>query len=303
MVASAKQIEQHHFLSQLLFLSSIPTYLFTRYITTAPFGRHVSASKTAPWWYGPQINAKISWFVFECPNLIWSCYLCWYKRDEGVLLLNTNDEVKPHGFWHLHNDELRISTNALLVCLFTLHYVNRAIVYPLRMNNNSQPVPFVVTMSAVMFTSLNGYLQCFYLGCIEKLPILTISTKMAPGIIQILLGTIIFFIGMCINIHSDGVLRNLRSSKKDSSLSTKQRRYYIPKGPIFTYISCPNFTGEIIEWFGFAVASHFSLASVAFFCYTASNLIPRGISHHEWYKSKFDEYPKERKWAVIPYIT
>eukprot|EP00956_Cyclotella_meneghiniana_P009821 scaffold13606_cov100-Cyclotella_meneghiniana.AAC.4 len=60
--------------------------------------------------------------------------------------------------------------------------------------------------------------------------------------------------------------------------------------------------GEILEWFGFAMASRFSLSSVAFLCYTASNLIPRGIAHHEWYKNKFDDYPIERKWAVIPFI-
>jgi steroid 5-alpha reductase family enzyme len=170
------------------------------------------------------------------------------------------------------------------------------------MNSSSQPVPLVVILSAVMFTALNGHLQCFYLGHVEKLPPLILSaSNINMSSAQTLLGIMIFLIGMGINIHSDGVLRNLRSQNKETD-TTKQRRYFIPQGASFAYTSCPNFAGEIIEWFGFAIASHYSLASVAFFCYTASNLIPRGIAHHEWYKSKFEDYPAKRKWAVIPFI-
>lgn len=298
MVASAEQIQQHRFLSQLLLLASIPTYLITRYAITAPFGRHVSTSKASPWWYGPKINARISWFLFECPNLIWSWYLCWYQLNGSIISSDGTDETKSFVL-QIRSGEIIVSTNALLVSLFTMHYVNRAIIYPLRMNRSSQPVPLVVILSAVAFTALNGYLQCFYLGHIEKLNPLTIS---ASGVhnLQVLVGISIFFIGMGINIYSDGVLRNLRSQNKDTNATT--RRYYIPKGVFFTLISCPNFAGEILEWLGFAIASNFSLPSVAFVCYTASNLVPRGIAHHEWYKNKFEEYPSERKWAVIPFI-
>ena len=63
-----------------------------------------------------------------------------------------------------------------------------------------------------------------------------------------------------------------------------------------------TFGGEMLEWLGFAVASQFSLPSVAFVVYTASNLIPRAVAHHQWYLRKFDDYPKERKWAVVPFV-
>ena len=280
MVASIEQIHLHFFCSGLLLLSSIPTYLITRYVVTAPFGRHFSATQS-PWWYGPKINPRLSWFIFECPNLMWSWYWCCYRYDDSILLREYS------------SGEILKSPNALLLCMFTLHYVNRAIIYPLRMSTSSQHVPLVVMLSAIMFTALNGYIQCFHLGHIENL----------RNNIQTLLGICIFFVGMGINIHSDGVLRELRSENNNGKAETvSNHRYYIPRDPLFTYISCPNFTGEIVEWFGYAVASSFSLPSVAFFCYTASNLIPRGIAHHEWYRSKFDDYPIERKWAVIPFI-
>ncbi|EED88186.1 3-oxo-5-alpha-steroid 4-dehydrogenase 1-like protein, partial [Thalassiosira pseudonana CCMP1335] len=180
--------------------------------------------------------------------------------------------------------------NILLLSLFAMHYINRAIVYPLRMNPNCQPVPLVVTLSAMMVTTLNGYLQSFYLVNVEK------------ENLQCWLGILIFFIGMGVNIHSDGVLRNLRRYGPSENKQQQQRTYYIPQSPLFAYISCPNFFGEILEWFGFSMASQFSLPSVAFFLYTASNLIPRGIAHHEWYLIKFEDYPKERRWAVVPFI-
>ena len=299
-MVSLEQIELHRFYSKLLLLSSIPTFLFTRYVITAPFGKHVSSQSSSPWWHGPKVYARISWFLFECPNLIWSWYYCWYQLNESILYLdiNTRSEFGTSTF-QIINGDIIIATNALLVGLFRMHYVNRAILYALRMNRNSQPVPLVVILSAVLFTSLNGYVQIFYLGHIEKLPPLILSKSNKS--LDTLFGILIFFVGMGINIHSDGVLRNLRLQNKDND-TTSQRRYYIPRGALFTYVSCPNFAGEILEWLGFAMASRFSLPSVAFLCYTASNLIPRGIAHHEWYKNKFDDYPIERKWAVIPCI-
>lgn len=58
--------------------------------------------------------------------------------------------------------------------------------------------------------------------------------------------------------------------------------------------------GEILEWIGWALACN-SLSGLAFALCTFSNLFPRALSHHEWYKQKFENYPKNRK-AVIPFI-
>ncbi|KAL7426904.1 hypothetical protein ACHAXH_003162 [Discostella pseudostelligera] len=178
----------------------------------------------------------------------------------------------------------------VLMSLFTLHYINRDIIYPLRMNPISQKVPLVVIIAAGFITTWNGYLQCFYLAHIRQ------------ENIQTWVGIGFFFLGMGINLHSDGVLRNLRRNNSTTAKPHDHHAYYIPHSPWFTYISCPNFFGELVEWFGFAMASHFSLPSVAFLIYTASNLIPRGIAHHHWYQQKFEDYPSERKWAVIPLI-
>jgi hypothetical protein len=208
----------------------------------------------------------------------------------------------------LQHNHLQISTNAILLSLFALHYINRAIIYPLRMNSNSNKVPLIVTLSACLVTTVNGYLQSFYLTQIEKYDPLSLTSLTLENI-QCWIGILLFFVGLGINVHSDGVLRNLRrygpagkSKTKQKVQQTSQHTYYIPYSPFFTYVSCPNFAGEILEWFGFAMASQFSLPSVAFLVYVIANLVPRAVAHHEWYLRKFDDYPVERRWAVIPFI-
>ncbi|KAK5966354.1 3-oxo-5-alpha-steroid 4-dehydrogenase [Trichostrongylus colubriformis] len=106
------------------------------------------------------------------------------------------------------------------------------------------------------------------------------------------IGMSMFAIGMFINIHSDSILRNLRKPGESG--------YKIPRGGMFEYVSGANFLGEIVEWSGFAIMSG-SLPAVAFAIFTASNIGPRAIQHHQWYLNKFPDYPRDRR-AVIPFV-
>ena len=56
----------------------------------------------------------------------------------------------------------------------------------------------------------------------------------------------------------------------------------------------------IFSFLGFAVMS-WSLAFVYILLVTGSNLIPRAVKTHSWYKAKFEDYPKNRK-AIFPGI-
>lgn len=77
--------------------------------------------------------------------------------------------------------------------------------------------------------------------------------------------------------------------------------YGIPYGGMFQFVSCANFFGEIVEWWGFAMAS-WSLPALAHAVFTTAVLIPRALQHHQDYLTKFKaDYPKNRS-AVIPYI-
>jgi hypothetical protein len=377
MVDTPDQIHLHTLLSKLFLLSSIPTYLVTRYVTVAPFGRHVpdatggGGGRRWKWFGTPAFDAKVSWSLFECPNLFWVWYYFFFRRhhrpsdDDSDVVFHRREEgsssssysppammmmmmaSSPPTTTTTHRGMTQPSTNVVLASLFALHYVNRAVIYPMRMNPKCQKVPLLVTVCAATVTTLNGYLQCSHLAHdIEMHPPLTRSLEL--GNVVRWAGVCLFFAGMAVNVMSDEVLRNLRrddnnapaaarppaaaaaegkerdgtttaanegrdgttTTTKDGTEEEEEEAqhhhnrgaYYVPRSPLFAIVSCPNFLGEIIEWFGYSMASTFSLPSVAFFAYTACNLIPRAVAHHEWYLRKFDDYPIERKWAVIPLV-
>eukprot|EP01138_Halocafeteria_seosinensis_P002411 gb/GECG01002468.1/.p1 GENE.gb/GECG01002468.1/~~gb/GECG01002468.1/.p1 ORF type:complete len:206 (+),score=8.30 gb/GECG01002468.1/:1-618(+) len=126
------------------------------------------------------------------------------------------------------------------------------------------------------------------------------TTPVQPtNMIQYVVGLCLFIGGWAINLHADSVLRNLRTRHNPDY--HPKTRYYIPKGGLFEYVSGANFFGEILEWFGFALAAH-TLPAWAFAIFAFSNIAPRGWQHHQWYLNKFkEEYPSSR-YAVIPFV-
>lgn len=89
--------------------------------------------------------------------------------------------------------------------------------------------------------------------------------------------------------------------KHEPWLCVVQAGYKIPHGGLFEYVSGANFAGEIVEWFGWAIAAG-CLPAWAFALFTAMNIGPRAIQHHRWYKRHFGAaYPAHRM-ALIPYV-
>ena len=188
------------------------------------------------------------------------------------------------------------------------------------MNGTTVPIVF----AAMVFNIFNGYLNGAWFRMHadpSKLWSLTQSV-----------GLVIFIAGMAINIHSDYTmfrLRRLQSSDKKSSArqlrNVQQKRYVIPRGGLYEFVSAANYLGEILgndifvtadssdlsyvilrelretEWVGFAIATQ-SPAALSFVIWTMANLVPRALQTHQWYIETFrDSYPKQRK-ALIPYL-
>ncbi len=218
----------------------------------APYGRHTSQK------WGITINNKIGWILMELPALL----------------------ICPI-YYILHNTNL-YTINTIFISLWILHYFNRTIIYPLRIKTKGKRMPLIIAASALIFNIINGLINGYYLSNTNYLEI---------NYYILLLGLIIFFTGLIININSDNKLIGLR-------LKIEENKYVIPNGGLFNYISCPNFFGELIEWLGFAIIT-LNLGSLSFFIWTFINLVPRAISHHKWYKDNFKDYPKNRK-AIIP---
>lgn len=181
----------------------------------------------------------------------------------------------------------KTSTVWIIFGLFELHYIHRTLIFPFRTRTTGKKMPMAIVLSAFGFQLVNVSLIGYVLGWHGELfPDSWLTDS------RFLLGLALFFVGMTLNIRSDNTLIGLRKPGETG--------YKIPKGGLFKWVTCPNFTGELLEWAGFALLS-WNLASLSFFIWSASNLLPRAWAHHRWYLEKFPEYPKERK-IVLPFV-
>uniref|UniRef100_A0A8C0J1I1 3-oxo-5alpha-steroid 4-dehydrogenase (NADP(+)) n=1 Tax=Chelonoidis abingdonii TaxID=106734 RepID=A0A8C0J1I1_CHEAB len=149
-----------------------------------------------------------------------------------------------------------------------------------------RPFPLQILLFGMLFCIYNGFLQGYYMIYCAQYP------KDWFTDFRFTSGVLLFLFGMGINIHSDILLRQLRKPGDHT--------YKIPQGGLFTYVSGANFFGEIVEWFGYAIAT-WSIPAFAFALFTLCFIGPRAYHHHRYYLRMFTDYPKSRK-ALIPFI-
>jgi len=87
-------------------------------------------------------------------------------------------------------------------------------------------------------------------------------------------------------------LRNLRPA------GSKARN--IPRGFAFEFVSCPNYTFEILAWMSFSFFT-WSLPALAFTVVGAVQMWFWALKKHKIYRKEFPNYPKRRK-ILIPFV-
>ncbi len=211
--------------------------------------------------WGPSVKSRYSWIVMEMPALV----------IPVVLFLLSVPSV--------------ISFIFLLIWLS--HYFHRTLIYPFRIYNSPKSFSLLVIIWGFLFNIINSlmiFLPLFFIRHIDLFQWIR-SWPFITGIL-------IFITGYIINKKSDAVLNNLKRKNN--------KKYSIPYGGLYRWISSPNYLGEIIEWAGWALLT-WSLSGSVFFIFTIANLFPRAIMNHKWYKNNFREYPQNRK-ALLPFI-
>ena len=108
-----------------------------------------------------------------------------------------------------------------------------------------------------------------------------------------LIGLLLFFVGMGINLHSDHVIRHLRKPG--------DTRHYLPARGFYKYVTSANYFGELVEWTGFALLTA-SPAAWVFVWWTAANLVPRANAIYNRYVEEFGAEAVGRRKRIIPYI-
>ena len=175
---------------------------------------------------------------------------------------------------------------SMLSILWLLHYVNRTFIYPFRIRTKGKKMPLIIVGSAIFFNCINAGLNGYFLANFES------YSSDSFYHLNFIIGLSLFIIGFFINQKSDHILIHLRKPGETG--------YKIPQGFLFKFISCPNLFGELIQWIGYALMA-WNYPALTFLVWTFANLLPRALGHHQWYKNRFDDYPKRRK-AVIPGI-
>ncbi|XP_044304321.1 3-oxo-5-alpha-steroid 4-dehydrogenase 2 [Varanus komodoensis] len=208
------------------------------------------------------LPARYAWFLQELPALLVPALL---------LALRSPPRLAPLGC-------------RLLVGMFCGHYFHRTFIYPFLIRG--RPFPLKLLVSGVLFCIFNGFLQGYHMIYCAEYPDDWCND------IRFTSGTVLFLFGMGINIHSDSLLRQLRKPGEQT--------YKIPQGGLFAYVSGANYFGEILEWFGYAIAT-WSLPALSFALFTLCCIGPRAYHHHRYYLRKFTSYPRSRK-ALIPFI-
>lgn len=160
-----------------------------------------------------------------------------------------------------------------------LHYVQRTFVFASLMRDQGRVMPASTMVMAIVFNLLNSIPNG-----------MTLRDRRFD--VWVGLGLTLFLVGFAMNLHADHVLRTLRRPGETG--------YSIPQGGLYTWVSSPNYLGEMLEWLGFAIAAQ-TLPAVAFFVFTCANLVPRAWSNHAWYRAKFPDYPTGRR-ALIPRV-
>jgi protein-S-isoprenylcysteine O-methyltransferase Ste14 len=212
--------------------------------------------------FGPVLPARLGWVLMESPAVF--ALLAFFWTGEAPL--------QPGAL--------------VLLGLWLLHYVHRAFVFPFRMRGDGKTMPVLIAAMAFVFNVFNALLNGRWLSSANRYPLEWLTDP------RFLVGGTLFLAGLGLNWWADAVLRRLRAPGESG--------YRIPRGGLYEWVSCPNYLGELIEWFGFALAA-WSLAGLAFAVYTFANLAPRAGAHHRWYRAQFPDYPASRK-ALIPFV-
>lgn len=231
----------------------------------APYGRFASDS------FGFSLSPRMGWFLMELPATI--SFIFFYFQGENRF------EAVPLFF----------------LAIWCIHYGNRGFIFPLLMRvakGQKGSFSIMIVLAGWFVTTLHGYLNAVFISHLSDH--FTNAWFTDP---RFIIGMSIYAFGYLMNLHSDNIIRNLRSKEE---VEKGEKVYRIPQGGLFKYVSSPSYFTELLSFLGFAIAT-WSLGAIFVLGVSAANLIPRAFQIHKWYKEKFADYPKERK-VIVPFI-
>jgi 3-oxo-5-alpha-steroid 4-dehydrogenase 1 len=231
-------------------------FILTSGILTARYGRHFSENS-----FWPTLNGKLGWMTMEIVSPL-------------TLLLFFLTYQRPGSLG---------STGQVLMVLWLLHYLNRAILSPL-LSPGMKSTRIDTVLMSMFFNLVNAGWVGYDLALLNLRPFT--CTPLTS------LGLALFVVGMAINMSSDYYLQSIRRQKGSGG------EYVLPEWGLYKYVVSPNYAGEIVEWTGYSIILG-RQSGWAFVVWSICNLAPRARSNLAWYREKFGDQVGSRK-SLIP---
>jgi 3-oxo-5-alpha-steroid 4-dehydrogenase 1 len=229
----------------------------------SPYGRFASSR------LGVSVSPRLGWFLMELPATL--SFL----------------------FFFLTGPRRAAAVPLVFLAMWLVHYANRGFIFPARMRvarGDRASFSLLVIVTGWGVTALHGYFHAAFftrLGTHYSTAWLTDPRFLA--------GLAIYYACFALNLHSDAIIRDLRTP---AEVAAGTKEYRVPRGGLFRWVTSPSYLTELLAWAGFALCT-WSLAGVFIFLISAANLVPRAHATHRWYRERFPDYPPERK-ALIP---
>lgn len=230
-----------------------------------PYGRFADER------FGVSIDPRLGWFLMELPAPL--AFLYFYFQGPN--------RFEPFPLF--------------ISFVWVVHYANRGFLMPALMRvpkGQRSSFGLMVVVIGWVVTSLHGYLNGTWASTFS--PQVGWEWFADP---RFLLGISLYYVALGGNLHADHIVRNLRSKEE---VEQGVKRYRIPQGGLFRWVTNASYFTELVFWAGFAIAT-WSLAGVYILAISMANLVPRAVASQKWYREKFPDYPRERK-VLIPFL-
>ncbi len=234
------------------------------WVIPSPYGRFASSK------YGISVGPRLGWFLMELPSTLSFLY------------------------FYLQGPRRADTVPLLFLAMWLIHYGNRGFYFPFSIRAaKGQKASFGLMVIAIGWgvTTLHGYFHASYFTRLHDYGVEWLRDP------RFLVGFVIYYASYALNLHSDAIIRNLRTPEE---VARGSKEYRIPEGGLFRWVTNPSYLTELTGWAGFALCT-WSLAGVFILLISLANLVPRAFATQSWYREKFPDYPRERK-VLIPYL-
>jgi very-long-chain enoyl-CoA reductase len=238
---------------------------------------------------GPQIGYQTVFFWEYLGPLV--IYLMMYLLPASLLYGSHSKSSSTSSIFSssrstMHYDSTKSLTQTLACVYWTAHYAKRIYetFFVHKFSHATMPL-FNLIKNCTYYWMFAAYVAYFV-----NHPLYT-----APAFSQTVVALTVALVCQLANYKCHVILANLRPPGSSD--------YVIPKGFLFEWITCPNYTAEICGWIAFSVATQCGAAGI-FTAVGAGQMAQWALGKHARLRRTFngkdgkEKYP--RRWVVMP---